>query len=307
LKFNEAVKTYQTSGDRTVIDRIISHLQIDFLAGGDFNEPEHYIAMKVKAQVWPYLRNARKVRNGTKTAWYRFMDLINGDDYHEIGYIGLNKKYELNLSRENEYQIPQHIKDEMDPSFLAKVQGDIDDWNELHRKEDELTEKLYNQAVYEWAVPALEYALERVDADRSDKEIVSYINLAFYTKYCEQRATSQGLVRKRVDGQWVYYEPQQEFDEDDYNNQRIMEIIFKREDFRYPERWDRLKILTRQQFHLVDRIEEVIREDIRRNDAAYFMENYNHGKMKYTYMASRLKMSYEAFIKNMQRIEKRIF
>jgi hypothetical protein len=307
MKFNEAIKAYQTNGDRTVIDRIISHLQIDFLAGGEFNEPEHYIAMKMKAQVWPYLRNARKIRNGTKTAWYRFMDLINGDNYNEDGFIGLNKYYDLNLTRENGYQIPQHVKELMGEEFLAETEEAIDYWNELHRNEDELTEELYNESVCNWAIPALEYALERVDAERSDKEIVSYINRAFYTKYCELRATSQGLVRKRVDGQWVYYEPQQEFDEDDYNNQRIMEIIFKREDVRYPERWERLKIITRQQFHLVDRIEKVIREDIRRNDAAYFMENYNHGKMKYTYMASKLKMSYEAFIKNVQRIEKRIF
>lgn len=307
MEFNEAVKVYQINGDRTAIDRIISHLQIDFLAGGEFNEPEHFIAMKVKAQVWPYLRNARKVRNGTKTAWYRFMELINGDDYNVMGIIGLNNKYGLNLSRENNYEIPQDIRDLMGEEYFEEVQEKIDFWNDLHRKEDELKEKLYNEALCNWAVPALEYALERVDANRSDKEVVSYINCAFYTKYCELRATSQGLVRKRVDGHWVYYEPQQEFDEDDYNNQRIMEIIFKREDYHYPQRWDRLKMLTRQQFHLVDRIEAVIREDIRRNDAAYFMANYNHGKMKYTYMASKLKMSYEAFIKNMQRIEKRLF
>ncbi|RFU71018.1 hypothetical protein D0469_03500 [Peribacillus saganii] len=307
MKFKEAVREFQLTNDRTVIERIISHLQLDFLAGESLTEPEHYIAIKVKAQIWPYLRNARKVRRGTKTAWYRFMDLINGDDYHADGFIGLNKKYGLNLTRENNYQIPLYIKDQMSEDFLAETEEAIDFWNELHRKEDEMTEELYNEALCNWAVPALEYAMERVDTERSDREMVSYINRAFYTKYVELRATSQGLVRKREDGRWVYYQPKQDFDEDNYRNQEIMQMIFKRKDFRYPEAWDRFRILTRRQYELLGKVEEVIREDIRRNDPAYFRENYNHGQVKYTYMATKLEMSYEAFIKNMQRIEKSIF
>jgi hypothetical protein len=316
MQFKEAIAAFQNNNDRTIIDRIIAQLDTDYLAlrvetdtgySIELDEPEQYIAYRIKAQIMPYLRKARSVRNGTKTRWYRFMDLINGDDYYDDGYVGINKTYGLNLSRENNYAIPQSVRDSMSDGFLEMVEEEIDFFNELHRKEDEIAENLFNEALCNLAIPALEYALIRVDVGRTDKEVVSYINRAFLTKYVELRAKSQGLVRKRVNGHWVYYEPQQEFDEDNYKNQRIMEIIFKREDFIYPKRWDRVKLLTQPQFLLIDRIEAVIRADIRRNDSAYFMKNYNHGKMKYKYMAEQLGMNYDAFIKNMQRIEARIF
>ena len=316
MDFKESILEYKSNGDRTVIDRIISYLDTDFLGlrhqteDGftiDLKEPEEYVAYRVKAKISPYLRNARSVRNGTKTRWYRFNDLINGDNYHENGFVGINRKYGLNLSRQNSYSIPMDARKNMSDDFLGMLDEEIAFFNELHRKEDALKEELFTEALGDWAIPALEYALERVDTDRSNKEIVSYINRVFYTKYIELRAKSQGLVRKRVDGRWVYYEPKQEFDEDDYRNQQIMEIIFKREEFNYPKRWDRVKILTQRQFLLIDRIEAVIRDDIRRNDKAYFMKNYNHGKMKYNYMASKLGVNYDAFIKNMQRIELKIF
>lgn len=316
MKFKDAIKAFQTNGDHTAIDMVISQLDTDFMSlrqetgdgfSIDLEEPEQYIAYRIKAQIAPYLRNARSVRNGTKTRWYKFMELINGDDYSPDGFIGMNRKYRLNLSRENNYAIPQYVRDQLNDHFLEMIDEEIEFFNELHREEDEITEELYNEALYNWAVPALEYALERVDSTRSDKEIVTYINRALYTKYVELRAKSQGLVRKRVNGHWEYYEPQQEFDEDNYNNQRIMQIIFKREDVIYPLRWERVKILTQPQFLLLDKIEAVIREDVRRNDPAYFMENYNHGKVRYKYMAARLEMKYDRFIKNMQRIEKRIF
>ncbi|PLS16033.1 hypothetical protein CVD28_18450 [Bacillus sp. M6-12] len=204
MDFREAIKEFQTTNDDTVINRIISQLSINYVPY-ELTEPEQMIAYMVKSQIKPYLEKAKKVRKGTKNRWYRFMELIYGDNYSENGYIGINKMYNLNLSRENKYLLPERVREMLHEDLLADLDEEIGFWNALHEKEDKFRDKLYREALHNWAIPALEYAIHRVDSDLPEQQMVSSINLAFLTKFIELRTKTQGLSRKKVDGHWIYF------------------------------------------------------------------------------------------------------
>jgi hypothetical protein len=254
-----------------------------------------YIAAKVKAQISPMLRLARKVRRSHYPKWVEFNQLL---EYFEAKDI---------LTRENNYSpIPERILNHWDSMSVLMLEDYIFFFNKVHEIEDQRREKLFERAFEKWARPALIYAFKKVDVSKSEKEIVSYVCKTFYTKFIERRAKSQGLNRKRRDGQWVYYYVY-DINEFDFRHNDIMRLIFHGErDQIYNELDEMAEKLTKRQTNLLIELQDYVRKDVAKLSTDEFYKKYPHERMNYKATAKELGYSYDAFVKNIERIKRRI-
>jgi len=267
---------------------------IDYLADQQRNDLLDYISAKVKGGISPFLRLARTVRRRTYPRWVEFQNLLK--------YFNLTDA----LSRENNYSpIPEYVLDHWDSMSVAQLEEYIIFFNKLHEREDQLYEKLFVQCFNEWAKPALLYAFDRVDVGKSDKEIVSYICKLFYTKFLEIRAESQGMDRMRRGGKWIYYTVKP-VNEDEFREIDVMQTIFHEDRADFPGISEMAENLTKRQTQLLLKLHDYVREDVRELSAEEYYEKYRHKRMNYRRTAEELGLSYGSFVKNIERMKRRI-
>lgn len=150
-------------------------------------------------------------------------------------------------------------------------------------------------------VPALEHALSRVDANRHEREMVSYINRAFYTEYLRLLAKYRGTIRlgrRDSDGNFrnVYVFP---------NEPEAWSIIFDRpvED---AEVTYLLGLLTKTQRDYAQQAYEVAAHDIsQRNMRGYRIDGSGDHRLKFRYMAEKLGVEESNLRKTIDKIRKR--
>ncbi|MBV7509774.1 hypothetical protein KW850_32365 [Bacillus sp. sid0103] len=254
-----------------------------------------YICAKVKAQISPILRLARKIRRGYYMKWVEFNELLE--------YFGMRDV----LTRENNYSpMPVDVANHWDSMRLLMLEDHIFFFNKLHEIENARTEKLFEKAFENWARPALIYAFNKADTSKSEKEIVNYVCKAFYTKYIEIRAKSQGINRMRRNGQWVYYYVY-DINEFDFLHDDVMRVIFHGEKYqKYKELGQMAESLTKNQTKLLIQLHNYVREDVAKLTTTQFYEKYPHERMNYKKTAEELGYSYHAFIKNVERMKGKI-
>ena len=188
---------------------------------------------------------------------------------------------------------------------VASLEQLIAFFNQLHAREDHLHQELFVRSFNEWAKPALLYAFNRVDVEKSDKEIVSYVCKTFYTKFIELRAKSQGMSRMRRKGKWVYYK-MEPVNEDTFRDRDVLHVIFHDDRADYPPLGVMAQKLTKRQTRLLVDLYEYVREDVRNLTTEEFYEKYPHKRMSYRRMAEEMDFSYDSFVKNIQRIRGRV-
>ncbi|MFL7944507.1 hypothetical protein ACKA0G_29060 [Priestia megaterium] len=279
-----------------LIDEIKHRVQtIDYLATDERNDILDYIAAKVKAEIWPFLRNARSVRRNKYPIWVEFQKLLKEFDLQDV------------LTRENNYEpLPEYIENHTDTRGVAELEWHIDYFRKLHEREDEYHEKYFELAFEEWAKPALYYAFERVDIKKSDKEIVRYISLTFYTEFVRIRAEYQGMRRKRRGDKWVYYF-EKDINEFDFMHENVLNLIFHTEDQeKIPTLTELSKKLTKKQTALLIQVYNYVRDDVRELSTKEFYEKYPNERMSYKKIAGDMGYSYDSFVKNIQRMKSRI-
>lgn len=279
------------------IVNIIEHRvrNIDYIEDQRRHDILDYIAAKVKGQVAPFLRLARSVRRHTYPKWVRFNELLES--------YGL----ETTLTRENNYSpVPSEWLDEtFQPAEIGDLLDYIDFFNDLHAEEDRRKEGIFKKIYIGWVTPALLYAFEKVDVSRSDREVVTYVCSAFYSRFVDIRAESQGLIRIRRGGEWIYYH-RQEIDDFTFTETDIMQVIFHENRRNYPPLKEMEKRLTKRQIRFVIALHNYIREDVSRMNTEQFYEKYPHKRMNYRRTAEELEINYDSFAKNIQRIKKRL-
>ena len=300
---NEGVDTMDNNTIKIMIKdeplQVISIIEerirtIDYLEDQQRNDLLDYISAKVKAEISPHLRLARTVRRRTYPKWVEFQYLLE--------YFNLKET----LTRENNYSpIPELILNHRDSMAVAQLEEYIIFFNKLHEREDKLYEKLFVQYFNEWVKPALLYAFDRVDIEKSDKEIVSYICKLFYTKFMEIRAESQGMDRMRRGGKWIYYKVKP-VNEDEFRENDVMQTIFHEDRADFPGISEIAEKLTKRQTQLLLKLHDYIREDVRDLSTEEFYEKYRHKRMNYRRTAEELGHSYGSFVKNIERIKQRI-
>lgn len=265
----------------------------------NFNEDQRrndlldYIAAKVSAQISPYLRIARQVRRGNYGKWVRFQELLE--------FYG----FQNTLTRENNYgPLPQSWEDagSLCPDACDLLDY-IDFFNDLHAEEDRRKEKIFIESFNDWVKPALLWAFEKVDVSKSDKEIVSYIGKAFYSRFVDVRAESQGLVRIRRGGKSFYY-MRRGINRFDFKEADVLQTILHGV---YVEPlMEMTKKLTKSQTRFLITLNNYVRDDVEWMSTDEFYEKYPHKRMNYRKTAEELGINYESFAKTIQRIKKRI-
>lgn len=267
---------------------------IDYIQRERRDDIVDYISAKVKGQIAPMLRLARTARRGHYPKWVEFNKLLD--------YFGLQGV----LTRENNYSpIPEHVINHYDSRSSLELENAIFFMNCLHRIEDDRYEKLFEHAFEDWARPALESAFKRVDIEKSDREIVSYVCKVFFTEYIARRAESQGLRRKRRGDKWVYYQVE-DINDEDFEHSDVMQVIFQSEQNDFPSLSEIAEKLTRRQTDLLIKLYNYVRDDVSTMSTERFYNKYPHKKMNYKQVSDELGISYESFVKNMQRIKSKV-
>jgi hypothetical protein len=289
------IEALQSGESQELIDEIKVRVRnVDYLTA-QRQDSLDYICAKVKGQIAPMLRLARKVRRRHYPKWVEFQKLL---EYFEVKDV---------LTRENKYSpLPDRVNNHWDSLSALQLEDYIFFFNKLHEIEDARTEKLFEKAFEKWARPALVYAFKKVDLSKSDKEIVTYVCKTFYTKYVELRAKSQGMNRKRRDGKWVYYYVK-DINEFDFRHNDVMRVIFHGEsNQKYEELTEMAKRLTKNQTKLLIQLQDYVRKDVARLNDRQFYEKYPHEKMNYRKTAEELGYQYHAFVKNIERMKQKI-
>lgn len=292
---NLKIKGLIKNEPQQVIDIIEQRVRtINFIEDQRRNDLLDYIAAKVSAQISPFLRLARQERRGTFPKWARFQELLESGNLQHI------------LTRENNYgPLPDWLEEHKETLFVCDLLDYIDFFNDLHAREDKRKEKIFAHTFYEWAKPALLIAFEKVDVEKSDKEIVSYTCKAFYSQFIETRAKSQGFYRVRRGGKMHYYY-RREVNDFVFTETDVMEVIFHEESRRYQPLTEMAGKLTKKQTQFLITLHNYVRDDVVSMTTDEFYVKYPHRRMSYRKTANELGINYDSFAKTVQRIKKRI-
>ncbi|WP_404459474.1 hypothetical protein [Sutcliffiella horikoshii] len=286
------IKETMKSEPEKLINEIKQRVRfVDYREDMNRNDLADYIAAKVKGQISPMLRLARTARRGHYPKWVEFNKLL---DY--FGMQGI-------LTRENNYSpVPGHVLNHWDSLSSVALDNYIEIFNHVHREEDKLHHQIFEMCFEEWARPALQVAFDRVETEKSDKEIVTYVSKVFFTEYIANRAKSQGLKRKRRGDKWVYYRVE-DINDEDFKHQDVLQVIFQLERNNFPTLTEIAAKITRKQTQLLIKLHQYVRQDVEVLSTEQFYEKYPHKRMNYKLVASELGISYDSFVKNIQRIK----
>lgn len=172
MQFIDAVTAIQSGGDRTVLDQILIHMyaRAESRAVLPGDTAEVYVALRAITVTYPErlaLQYEPAELPEYKAAVYEALgvDIFGGTDLSEF--------------RANAAQIRR---------FLG-----VDDYEALVTA----VSRWMKYSEYERAtiVPALEHALKSVDTERSEREVVRYVNRAFETEYIRLLIAWNGTVR----------------------------------------------------------------------------------------------------------------
>lgn len=269
-QINEAIRLFQVSEDRAILDEIKTAMHYDYLSHGvrDLSDV-NYVALRclrllsgrlstIKfglpdtggfAEESPrdtfdwYMRDYKSLfgRNCTLETYFDHAPQLM--EYYEAGYVYLWRAYKALIGN------IQSARAKAAAEIIAQHWPDIE--------------------------TALMYAIGRVDTDRTPREIVRYINLATKTAYVRQQFAGKRRVRRG--GKARYVEPY--FYTVDY-------VIFGVGEAKRGQ-------LSKRQTALLERIEAVIMADKSATSAGFDMANYVtdiNGKItiKVRYIAGKL-------------------
>lgn len=270
MRFIDAIQKYQQSGDSVVFTIIRDAMSIDYMhspTGMKFEKPEMYVAF----------RCLRLLRGFLATIKYTLTDygLHSRRDAPEHIFSEFSVAIEgwtgIKLTVEN---FTEHEE------YLSKY---LPTFNDLRRAYERIIGvrptlwQLFTEEIIEenWIElqKALEYAVRLVDTSRSEREIVRFINSATRTAY--YRNQFEGMRRVRRGGKTKYVTP---------NYYGPIYTVLGRANFD-------LKLLTRRQSKLVDRITEIVRDDHTKGETDNYNVDLRGGYIiKNRYIAERIGM-----------------
>jgi len=284
LEFIESIRRYQAEGDRTIIDTVREYMNTDFLAykkrGGTsaFERPEMYIAFRI----------LRMIRGRLSTVKYTLTSEKWVEPVRELKYFEawIRQYADIELNPNDNFKALQdNIGDVCGVLGVGGVQNlipiVIQILYETNRR-DELIQGEINALYFPLILPALEYALSKVDTERSEYEIVRYINKALLTEYYRLQIAQKGLRRVR-----------RQDDNGDVATTYVLPsssagityaILGSNEAFEYGS-------LTKGQRRMYDRIYDIVSDDFaNKRFGEYYVNPRGYYRTKNRYIAGRLGM-----------------
>ncbi|MFJ8086854.1 hypothetical protein ACIQ7N_01370 [Lysinibacillus sp. NPDC095746] len=317
--FRERIRNYQNSGDRLVIDEILYGATFDFMNDPtrqhmqigdklkvtiDLPRHEYYISYHIRALRDFALSKYRGERQNVETREFSRILSVLAIDY------GIDFKGEILQHDEWQYYYrltPELIENlrELMPRIESEVFGSDYYTFKIQFKKYETTilEQSAKLAEAERKVEvnileALERALKYVDASRSEREIVKYVNTAFSTKFGELELARNG--KRRI------------YRKDRYDTLRSMHVTLKFPTDLYrailPQLTEsNVHKLTKTQRVAVDKLYEVVKQDSAAGDfTQYSCTRSGSVVITRNYAAEKIDITYENLRKMLSRIKKRV-
>ncbi|WP_171416884.1 hypothetical protein [Paenibacillus alvei] len=281
----EAIREYQSDGNREVFSLIHHAMMYDYLnspRGLDFPHPEMYIAFRLLRLISGRLATIKYMLSdsGLSTKGDSPQAIFNDFARQLHSWTGIELTVD-NYSEHEPYLVSYFGETfpELRIAFerIKGLRPTI--WQRL-------TEKIVDEC---WPdlESALEFAISRVDASRSEREIVRYINLTTRTEYYRQQFGAMRRVRR--DGRSKYVEPK--FYDDKYTLFGGTPVDIAK--------------LPRRQKQLVDKMLTIIRVDREKGgDKDYSVDITGGYRIKNRYMAKRLGMHEASLSRALRKIMK---
>lgn len=317
--FKTRIENFQKNGDRMIIDEILYGLTFDFM-----NDPtrRHYnVGNKLQVHInlprHEYYISYR-VKVLREFALKEYNGVPRGAEYEDFCYYltVLKYKYRINHGAEVLSFNPEMELFRLTAALFEELDAKRDiieenvyeyDLEGLDRGISKLRDKITSleamrdvttEQVDANIVQALERALGYVDASKSEREIVRYINSAFSTKFGEMELERKGIKRIfRVNNQanTVKLFVKHHFPKDDYS------VIL-------PElKAHHLPKLTKQQAEFVKQALEIVQFDNGMHDLSNYSCRANGAAViKRDYLAEKLGKSGESVRKVLSRIKKTV-
>ncbi|GAB6927124.1 hypothetical protein JCM10914A_11070 [Paenibacillus sp. JCM 10914] len=203
MSFIDAIKRYQESGDADTLKMIRKAMNYDYLhspTGMTFDKPEMYVAF----------RCLRLLRGRLATIKYTLSDygLSAREDSPEYVFAELTAFVHANtgvkVSLQNFKEHETFLREYLVPGYLELE----DVYMQLMGERETLWQQITSEIIDKhWSTleKALKDALDRVDTNRSEREIIRYINYVTRTAY--YRHQFEGMRRVRRGGEVKYVKP----------------------------------------------------------------------------------------------------
>lgn len=203
MSFIEAIRHYQESGDRHAVEMIRQAMNHDFLrskTGLTFDKPEMYVAFRClrllrgRLATIKYTLNDYGLRAREDSPDYVFAELT--------AFVQANTGVKVTLENFKEHE--KYLRE-----YLVVGFHELEDvYEQLIGERETLWQQITSEIIDKhWPTleKALMYALSRVDTNRSEREIVRYINYVTRTWY--YRYQFDGMRRVRRGGAVKYVTP----------------------------------------------------------------------------------------------------
>ncbi|MCK1985184.1 MULTISPECIES: hypothetical protein [Peribacillus] len=284
--FKSKVIAYQQSGDRTIINDIISSVETDFMinhgryrvndgtkSGGiriRLANHHEYISYRIRAMRELMMKHVKdEVITKNDAEFQRLLSILYIDlkinfakpcnsDYYTYEW-ELNEELFAVLAR-NWRQIKRRLTEAFDEYHFAYFKR----LYKAHQAEEIETRAVFEarkKEIEESAVSGIEYALKFVNADRSEMEIVKYINKTFSCRFADDEKERNGMrkIQRKEDGKRSNHVVTPHFAEDNYRTALGIDVTV-----------EKLKRLNKGQSEFVEQIVDIVIAD--RIKGA--MENY---------------------------------
>jgi hypothetical protein len=326
MEFKETIKAYQENGDPTIILNVIEALDIDFMRGFGrervmdgtqhggirfYSErPEHYIAYRIKAMeslVFKKISEQNHIPPVKEEEFQRLLNIIIMDIGIKLKADYLKSDYYMNY-----YQIDNELLEDVAANIdeisirleqmydISQTRYFTDLYDFISSKQKsmrELKRKIRDNVIIS-ARKALEKSLKYVDVNKSEQEIVKYINHTFSTQFADDEVKRNGLLRiQRKNGtdKRLGYIVKKAFPK----NPRLAVLGYDDQEDRH--------VLTEAENNLLNEALKVVEKDIETSNLqGYSCNTLGTAIIKRKYLAEKLGRSYDSVRKTLSRIEKKL-
>jgi len=321
-EFKKKIQAYQQNGDITIINDIMSAAEQDFMrnhsrqrvqdgtmSGGiriNLNESHEYVAYRIRAMRELLMRHVRLEFASYApylNEFQRYLSIIYidfGIHFNATTYDRDDWMYYFDITPELFAELEKHLS-EIEDRFSVEEFRHFK-WMLESFKASELKVRSEKEAryleIYETTIEALKYALKYVDARKSEREIVKYINMTFKSKLSDAEAKRNGLrriQRKGHDGKRASYLVKPFFP------QNLYRVILG---FDFSSSIGRLNDDQRQ---FIQDIYKIVETDEKADDTSnYTCENDGEVRISKKYIAEKLGIREDLVRKKLQRIRNKI-
>lgn len=309
----ELIREYQATGDSTeLLNTINGYVEEDLIAlrytgeSPDVEDGLKYVAYRMRAFMMKNAFARRNAKNLTENSHqsddyeglHEFLEGLYEADWIQLDWRALNN-YDFSTIYEHENEVRE---------FLASTQYDffalLERFKGLGQGSDEFKADYdaTKSNLFPLFIEGFLYAVEKVDCDREEKEMVKYINKAMLTKFIELQMKRDNVKRIRRGNTSVYKQVDTNENETD-----AWMLLFGRT-LKHIGGVDAFKLwFTPKQMQFAQEVYDVVDEDLRNNNVDAFRWKQDGTPMiNKRYLAQRLGEGEANFKQKLRRCDEKI-